>query len=159
MLELGGLVAKKLRYDLPPREMKMRSFLRRSAISLSAVAALLPGCNGLQPPIGAAGAMAQSRPAPSRADYPMADPTVLDFHSRRPLWFTVRQTGYHGWFYMSDPDCVPFNIAHVSPKSAKAPKAIFKVTPIETASGGTCLVTVADAQKRTATVTVNNPGY
>jgi hypothetical protein len=144
---------------LPPSEMKMRSFVRRSAISLSALAALLSGCSGLQLPIGAASAMAQSRPAPSRAGYPIAKPSILDFHSRHPLWFTVRQTGYHGLFYMSDPECGPSDIAHVSPKSAKAPKARFKVTPIETASGGTCLVTVADAQKRTATVTVNNPGY
>jgi hypothetical protein len=58
---------------------------------------------------------------------------------------------------MSDSDCR--YIASVMPKSADGPKAKFKVTPIQTPSGGHCVVTVADDQKHTAKVTVNNPGY
>jgi len=123
------------------------------------VAALFAACGGSQPPIGAPGAMPQSRTTVviAGARYPVAHPTVLTFYSRHPLKFTVRQPGYDGRFAVSDSACV--SIASVSPMSAKGPRATFKVTPIETASGGSCVVSVADAQKHAAKVTVNNPGY
>jgi hypothetical protein len=96
----------------------------------------------------------------------VAQPTSLFFQSRHPLKFTVRQKGYFGIFTMSDAACSP--IASVSPKSAKGPTATFTVTPIESPSGGGCVVTVADAVLGsspasalgyTATVSVGNPGY
>jgi len=145
----------------------------RYALSLSAAATLLAGCGGSQPPIGAPGAMPQTSALGAYADRgtswmlreaiaehvrrPVAHPTVLDFFSKHPLKFTVHQTGYYGRLTMSDSDCA--YIASVSPKWAKGPRAMFKVTPIETPSGGTCVVSVADSQKYTAKVTVNNPGY
>jgi hypothetical protein len=115
--------------------------------------AVLAGCGGSQPPIGAPG----PQTAAVRARHPVAHPTSLFFYSRYPLRFTVRQTGYHGRFTMSDNTCG--SIASVSPKSAKGPRATFKVKPIETVSGGTCVVSIADAQGYTAKVTVANPGY
>ena len=102
-------------------------------------------------------ASVQTATITGQAGHPVAHPTSLFFDSYAPLKFTVRQTGYYGRFTMSDSSC--YNIATVSPKSAKGPRATFIVTGIETPSGGTCVVTVADAQGYTAKVTVYNPGY
>jgi hypothetical protein len=129
----------------------------RSALNLSAILAILAGCGGSQPPIGAPGAMSQSHAITQHVGRLLAHPTYLTFYSQHPLKFRVRETGYYGRFTISDSACD--YIARVSPKSAKGPKATFKVTPIESPSGGVCVVTIADAHKRTATVTVNNPGY
>lgn len=97
---------------------------------------------------------------PSVEDYarhPVAHPTLLWFYSRHPLTFTVRERGYFGRFTMSDSACK--YIATVSPKSAKGPSARFNVTPLKSASGGVCVVRVADTQGHAAKVTVSNPGY
>ena len=116
-------------------------------------AALLAGCGESQPPIVVPGTQTTA----AHVRHPVAHPTSLFFYSRHPLRFTVRQTGYYGRFTMLDSTCG--TIASVSPKSAKGPRATFKVKPIETVSGGTCVVSVADAQGYTAKVTVANPGY
>jgi hypothetical protein len=138
--------------------MKFRGF--RYALSSCVAAASLAACGGPQPPNGAPVGMPQS-PAiavPAKhPDHPVARPTVLDFHSEHPLTFVARQSGYYGRFSISDHNCV--SIATVSPKWANGPRATFKVTPVKTASGGTCVVSVTDSQKHTAKVTVNNPGY
>ena len=121
---------------------------------------ILAGCGGSQPPIGAPGAMTQSRPIATHAKHSghlVVHPTYLTFYSQHPLKFRVRETGYYRRFTISDSAC--HYIAKVSPKSAKGPRATFKVTPIESPSGGVCVVTIADVHKNTATVTVNNPGY
>ncbi len=125
-------------------------------LSVSAIIAAAPmmvacggGSDGNVPP--------QTAAIASHVRQPVAHPTSLFFYSPHPLKFTVRQTGYYGRFTMSDPACG--YIASVSPKSAKGPRATFKVKPIETASGGVCVVSVADAQGYTAKVTVSNPGY
>lgn len=123
------------------------------ALSACAAAAILAGCGGSEvAPTGGASATIAAH-----VRHPVAHPTSLFFYSPHPLKFTVRQTGYYGRFTMSDSAC--YIIASVSPKSAKGPMATFKVTPIETASGGVCVVSVADAQGYTAKVTVSNPGY
>jgi hypothetical protein len=127
------------------------------ALSLSAAVLLLNACDGSQSPIGATGAMSQSRVIAQNVGHLVAYPTYLTFYSQHPLKFRVREAEYHGRFTISDSACD--YIAKVSPKSAKGPRATFKVTPIESPSGGVCVVTVADAHKHTATVTVNNPGY
>jgi hypothetical protein len=104
--------------------------------------------------------MPQGHAVATNAKRPVANPTSLFFYSRKPLKFMVTQTGYHGRFTMSDYACVhPAGIARVSPKSANGPSATFKVTPIESVSGGGCVVTVADAQGHKAKVSVGNPGY
>jgi hypothetical protein len=131
--------------------------LGRHAATLCFTAALLAGCGGSQPPIGTPGAMPQSRAIAQHVGRLLAHPTYLTFYSEHPLKFRVRETGYYGRFSISDSACD--YIARVSPKSAKGPKATFKVTPIESPSGGVCVVTIAGARKHTATVTVNNPGY
>ena len=138
--------------------------LGRYALTLGAAAALLAGCGGSQPPIGAPGAMPQSHPIATQAvttsthaRHPVAHPKSLTFYSSDPLTFTVRQTHYHGRFTMSDSACK--GIASVSPRSAKGPRARFTVTPIESPSGGVCVVSVADAQGYAAKVSVSNPGY
>jgi hypothetical protein len=143
--------------------MRIPSFCRYALSSCAAVA-MLAGCGALrqaqddvQPPIGAPGAMPQAAAIAAHVRHPVADPTSLFFYSPHPLKFTVRQTGYYGRFTMSDSACE--YIASVSPKSAKGPRATFKVTPIESPSGGGCVVSVADAQGYTAKVTVGNPGY
>jgi hypothetical protein len=136
----------------------MKSFdFGRCALSSCIVAAMLAGCGGSQAPIGAPGALPHGAAIAVHAGHPVAHPTSLFFYSPRPLKFTVRQTGYYGRFTMSDSGC--YMIASVSPNSAKGPRATFKVTPIETASGGVCVVSVADAQGYTANVIVSNPGY
>ena len=130
------------------------------ALSISLAAALLAGCGGSQPPIGATGAMPQSSAIAAHAKHSghlVARPNYLTFYSQHPLKFTVRETGYYGRFTISDSACD--YIAKVSPKSAKGPRATFKVAPIKSPSGGVCVVTIADVHKNTATVTVNNPGY
>ena len=101
--------------------------------------------------------MPQSRAIAQHVGRLLAHPAYLTFYSQHPLKFRVRETGYYGRFTVSDSACD--YIARVSPKSAKGPKATFKVTPIESPSGGVCVVTIADAHKHAATVTVNNPGY
>jgi hypothetical protein len=139
-----------------------------SALGIGAVAACLAGCEALrqgpddlQPPIGASDSMRQGPATSMRTEHgrrhPVAHPTYLFFYSPHPLKFLVRQTRYHGRFTMSDPACR--YIATVSPKSAKGPRATFKVTPIKSPSGGVCVVSVADAQGHEAKVTVSNPGY
>jgi hypothetical protein len=122
-------------------------------VGVATAVAMLAGCGGSQPPIVAPG----TQTAAAHVRHPVAHPTSLFFYSRHPLKFTVRQTGYYGRFTMSDSTCG--SIASVSPKSAKGPRATFKVKRIETVSGGTCVVSVADAQGYTAKVTVANPGY
>ena len=121
------------------------------------VVASFAACGGSQPRVGAAGAMSQSLVIAQHVGRLVAQPTSLTFYSQHPLKFRVREADYYGRFTISDSACD--YIAKVSPKSAKGPRATFKVTPIESPSGGVCVVTVADAHKHTATVTVNNPGY
>lgn len=133
------------------------STLYHHAFSICATAAMLAGCGASQQPIGAPGAMLENSSSAQYARRPIAHPTSLFFYSRHPLKFTVRQTGYDGRFKMSDSACG--YIASVSPKWASGPVATFKVRPISTPSGGTCVVTVADARGHMATVTVGNPGY
>ena len=124
-----------------------------SRYSLGVIAALaFAGCGSQVAPTGGAPVTIAAH-----VGRPVAHPTSLFFHSRHPLKFTVRQTGYDGRFIMSDSACG--YIASVSPKSAKGPRATFKVTPILTVSGGTCVVSIADAQGYAAKVTVYNPGY
>jgi len=91
------------------------------------------------------------------ARHPVAHPTLLTFYSEHPLKFKVRETRYYGRFTVSDGDCD--GVASVSPRKAKGPKAKFKVTPIESPSGGECVVSVADDHGYSAKVTVVNPGY
>jgi hypothetical protein len=130
---------------------------RRFALSSCVAVTMLAGCGGSQPPIGTPGAMPQTATIAAHVRHPVAHPTSLFFYSRHPLKFTVRQTDYYGRFTMSDSAC--YMIASVSPKSAKGPRATFKVTPIESPSGGGCVVTVADAHGHKAKVSVGNPGY
>jgi len=131
--------------------------LTRYGLTSCLAAEILAGCGGSQPPIDAPGAMQQTTTIAAHVRHPVAHPTSLFFYSRHPLKFTVRQTDYYGRFTMSDAAC--HMIASVSPKSAKGPRATFKVTPIESPSGGGCVVTVADAQGHKAKVSVGNPGY
>ena len=134
--------------------------MSRHALGVCTATAMLAGCGGSQPLVGAPGAIPQTSTIATHAErgrHPVAHPTSLFFYSPHPLKFRVRQTGYYGRFTMSDSAC--YMIASVSPKHAKGPRATFKVTPIETASGGVCVVSVADAQGYTAKVTVSNPGY
>ena len=85
-------------------------------------AALLAGCGESQPPIVAPG----TQTAAAHVRHPVAHPDLAFLrHSRHPLKFTVRQTGYYGRFTMSDSTCG--SIASVSPKSAKGPRATFRV--------------------------------
>lgn len=135
----------------------MKKAFSSYALSLSAAVLLLNACGGSQSPIGAAGAMSQSRMIAQNVGHLVAYPTYLTFYSKHPLKFRVREADYYGRFTIRDSACA--YIAKVSPRSAKGPSATFKVTPIESPSGGVCVVTVADAHKHTATVTVNNPGY
>lgn len=107
--------------------------------------------------VGAPGAVQQSRVIVQHVGHLVAHPTYLTFYSPHPLKFRVRETGYYGRLTISDPACG--YIARVNPKSAKGPRATFKVTPLESPSGGVCGITIADAHNHTATVTVNNPGY
>jgi hypothetical protein len=135
----------------------LRSF---QGLGIIAALTLTAGCGGSQPPINALVAMTQGHAVAANDKRPVANPTSLFFYSRHPLKFTVTQTGYYGRFTMSDYACVhPNGIARVSPKSARGPSATFKVTPIESPSGGGCVVTVANAQGRKAKVSVGNPGY
>lgn len=129
----------------------------RQALCVSLASVMLAGCGASQPPIGAPGTIPESRPIAQYVGRLLAHPAYLTFYSQHPLKFRVRETGYYGRFTVSDSACD--YIARVRPKSAKGPKATFKVTPIESPSGGACVVTIADAHKHAATVTVNNPGY
>jgi hypothetical protein len=101
--------------------------------------------------------MPQGHAVAASTKRPVANPTSIFFQSPQPIKFTVKQTGYYGRFTMSDPDCV--GLVSVSPATAKGPSATFKVTPIESPSGGVCAVIVSSDQGRKAKVTVNNPGY
>jgi hypothetical protein len=126
-------------------------------LGIIAALALTAGCGGSQPPVGTSAAVPQGHAVAANAKRPVANPTLLNFYSRHPLKFIVKQTGYDGLFTMSDSTCA--HLASVSPTTAKGPSATFKVTPIESPSGGFCVVTVANAQGRKAKVSVGNPGY
>jgi hypothetical protein len=138
--------------------------LSHYALTIGAASALLAGCGGSQQPIGAPGAIpqgsgieAQAATIATHAGHPVAHPKSLTFYSSDPLTFTVRQSHYHGRFTVSDSACN--GIASVSPTSAKGPRAKFTVTPIESPSGGVCVVNIADARGYMAKVRVSNPGY
>jgi hypothetical protein len=122
-----------------------------------AALALTAGCAGSQALLNAPLAMLQGHAVAASTTRPVANPTSLNFDSRHPLKFTVKQTGYNGRFIMSDSTCV--GLASVSPATSKGPSATFKVAPIESPSGGFCTVIVANAQGRKAKVSVSNPGY
>lgn len=129
----------------------------RRAFGVCVAIGMLAGCRGSQPPVTAPVAMPQGHAVAANAKRPVANPTSLFFYSRKPLKFTVTQTNYDGRFTMSDPNCEV--VASVSPESAEGPKATFKVTPIETPSGASCVVSVANDRGRKAKVRVGNPGY
>lgn len=148
------------------KEYIVRTVSRYLSVSaLLAASPMVVACGG---PVGsqispsASAATAPASPSYERgpkaaARHPVAHPTLLIFYSEHPLRFKVRETGYYGRFTVSDSACN--GIASVSPKSAKGPKARFKVTPIESPSGGECVVSVADDHGYSAKVTVVNPGY
>jgi hypothetical protein len=131
----------------------------RLVLGLGAVTvlAMTTGCGGSQSAITAPVAMPQDHAVATSARRPVANPTSLNFYSRHPLKFTAQQTGYDGRFTVSDSTCV--DLVSVRPTTSKGPSATFKVTPIESPSGGFCVVTVANDQGRKAKVTISNPGY